>query len=175
MGTDPLAGFMAVLEATQDRLRSYVAGMGVPLADVDDLAQEVYLVFYREQDRRPPDVEPLAWLRGIARHRCGDYFRARGRAQRHWEEIGRLLEEQASPLERAPSDEPLLAALGRCLEKLPERYQQMLRWYYQEDASADEIGRRLRRSAGAIRVAILRLRQTLRACLAENAAEERAP
>lgn len=164
---------MAVLVATQDRLRSYVAGMGVPLGDVDDVAQEVYLTYYREQERRPAEAEPLAWLRGIARHRCADYFRTHGRSQRHWEELGRTLEAQVSALEQGPGDERLLTDLGACIEKLPPRYQEMLRWYYQDDQSADAIGQRLRRSAGAVRVAMLRLRQSLRACLDRKLAGER--
>jgi RNA polymerase sigma-70 factor (ECF subfamily) len=172
VGQEPDRTFVALLEATQGRIRSYVAGMGVPLADVDDLAQEVFLAYYREPQRRPPEVEPIAWLHGIARNRCNDYFRTRGRSSRRWEEIGRALERETAPPEAGPADELMTAALGRCLDRLPARHQEMLRWYYEEDASAEEIGRRLQRSAGAVRVAMLRLREALRDCIARALPEE---
>jgi RNA polymerase sigma-70 factor (ECF subfamily) len=169
------AEFMQVLVSFQDRVRCYVAGTGVPLADVDDIAQEVFLTYHRESERRPADVEPLAWLRGIARNMCNNYFRTKGRMLRHWEELGRTLDHQSSALEQPATDEELLAVLGRCIDSLPDRYKQMLRWYYQDDESAEEIGKRLRRSSGAIRVAMLRLRTTLRGCMGRSLPQESTP
>ncbi len=164
--------FMKLLVAYQDRVRCYVAGTGVLLGDVDDIAQEVFLTYHRESERRPAEVEPLAWLRGIARNMCNNYFRTKGRMLRHWEELGRALDRESSALEQPATDEMLLAALGRCIESLPDRYKEMLRWYYQDDESAEEIGKRLRRSSGAIRVAMLRLRETLRGCMARSLPQE---
>lgn len=172
MGSQPDAAFVTLLVTHQDRIRSYVAGMGVPLGDVDDVAQEVFVIYYRDQERRPPEVEPLAWLRGIARNLCNYYFRRQGRVSRLWEEIARALEGAASPLEQPATDDRLIAALGRCLEGLPARQREMLRWYYQDDQSAEEIGRRVGRSAGAIRVAMLRLREALRTCIGRQIVQE---
>jgi RNA polymerase sigma-70 factor (ECF subfamily) len=169
---DPDRAFLEVLVSTQGRIRSYVAGMGVPLSEVDDIAQEVYLIYYRDQARRPADVPPLAWLRGIARNRCQLYLRSTGRSGRKLEALGNELARHSTPPEAdGPSDDRVLVTLARCLEKLPERYRTMLTWYYTEQLSAEEIGKRLARSAGAVRVAMLRVREALRACVDEAAPE----
>src|SRR6478752_6654636 len=77
--------FDEILRETQPHLRAYIAGMGVPRHDVDDLAQDVYVELYRCQNRIPTEVTVKQWLKGIARNLCLNYFRRtarRGRLQR---------------------------------------------------------------------------------------------
>ena len=71
---DEALDFESVLRDTQSVLRAYIAGMGVPLDVVDDLAQDVYLEYYRGRNRRPLDVEPIRWLKGIAKNLCLNYY-----------------------------------------------------------------------------------------------------
>jgi hypothetical protein len=60
--------FEAIVRDTQPHIRAYIAGMGVPRHDVDDIAQDVYVELYRFFDRIPPEVTPKQWLKGIARN-----------------------------------------------------------------------------------------------------------
>ena len=69
------ADFEAVLRETQSVIRAYIAGMGVSLDTVDDLAQEVYLEFYKTGDRRPDGLESIRCLKGIAKNLCLNHFR----------------------------------------------------------------------------------------------------
>ena len=103
--------FDRILIATQRPLRAYIAGMGVPPAEVDDIAQEAYLAWYREPDRRPAHVDELGWLKGIARNRSRDWFRRQGRSARFLERLVERLAPLAEDESRAV-DEPLLAALA---------------------------------------------------------------
>src|SRR5579859_6100417 len=92
--------FEAILRETQSVIRAYIAGMGVPLDSIDDLAQEVYLEFYKGAERRPEDVEPIRWLKGIAKNLCLNYFRkSKRKAEQHLEAVAVLLERLACPLE----------------------------------------------------------------------------
>ncbi len=167
------SSILEVIVATQGRIRALVASSGVPLGDVDDVAQEVYLAYYKGEGRKPADVPVLKWLRGIAHKRCQDYFRRRGRVMRHWHEIGKLLEGgDDSALERVETEEVRLRALAGCIEGLPERQRRLLRWYYTESMSAEDVGRRLGRSAGAVRVIMLRIRDALRDCVLRRVAGE---
>src|SRR4051812_41085683 len=62
----------------QPLLRAWMSRAGVPLADADDLIQEVLLVVFREVGgfERRGEGAFRAWLRVILAHRVGDYFRA---------------------------------------------------------------------------------------------------
>src|SRR6185436_14703019 len=67
------------LEDTQAHVRAYIAGMGVPSSDTDDVAQDVYLELYKNLDGIPADVEPIRWLKGVARNICLNHFRRHSR------------------------------------------------------------------------------------------------
>jgi RNA polymerase sigma-70 factor (ECF subfamily) len=55
--------------------------LGVPPAQLEDAAQEVFLVVHRHMDRWDPDM-PRSWLFGIARRVASDTRRGRDRADR---------------------------------------------------------------------------------------------
>ena len=71
--------FETILRETQAHIRAYIAGLGVPRQDVDDIAQDVYVELYRSMDRIPPDLSAKQWLKGIARNLCMNYFRRNSR------------------------------------------------------------------------------------------------
>jgi len=154
--------FESVLRETQSVLRAYIAGMGVPLDVVDDLAQDVYLEYYRGRERQPPDVEPVRWLKGIARNLCLNHFRrSKRRAEQHLEAVAELLERVSSPLESVP--EP--GGLDRCLDQLPGRSREMIASRYRDGKTSEAIGRSLGLTSEAVRITLLRIRAALRDCL----------
>jgi RNA polymerase sigma-70 factor (ECF subfamily) len=161
--------FEAVLRETQSVLRAYIAGMGVPLDTVDDLAQEVYLEFYKGRERKPGDVEPIRWLKGIAKNLCLNYFRkSKRKAEQHLEAVAVLLERLPCPLEDVREPE----ALDGCLEKLPGRSREMVALRYEEGMESAAIGKRLGLSPEAVRITLLRVRTALRECLGRRLAGE---
>ena len=163
------AEFEAILRESQSLLRAYIAGMGVPLDTVDDLAQDVYLEFYQKGHRRPSDVEPIRWLKGIARNLCLNYFRrSKRKAERELEGLAELLERLPEALETAPDPGPL----ETCLERLSRRAREMIALRYQDGLESSEIGRKVGLSAEAVRVSLLRIRFALRDCLERRPAEE---
>ena len=58
-------------------LKGWVARVGVPASDIDDLVQDVLVVVVREvaEFERRRKGAFRAWLRGILTHRVRDYFR----------------------------------------------------------------------------------------------------
>ena len=154
--------FEAILHETQSVIRAYIAGMGVRLDTVDDLAQEVYLEFHKGRDRRPKDVEPVRWLKGIARNLCMNHFReSKRRSEQHQEAIATLLERLPCPFENVDSPE----SLDGCLEALPGRSRQLVALRYGEGMESGRIGEKVGMSAEAVRVTLLRIRAVLRDCL----------
>lgn len=160
--------FEAVLRDTHSVVRAYIAGLGVPLDTVDDLAQEVYLEFYKSSGRLPADLEPVRWLKGIARNLCMDHFRrSRRKAERHLEAAAVLLDKV-----QPPEPDPGLDSLDPCLEKLPHRSRELIALRYAEGMESGDIGRRVGLSPEAVRVGLLRIRATLRDCLDRRDTQE---
>ncbi len=170
MGTPASSGddFERILRDTQGLIRAHIAGMGVRSDEVDDVAQEVYLDFAQHPERRPPEVEVLRWLRGMARNCCHEYFRRRARAAKHLVAISDTL--SADDLAQgAEGDNELaeakIAALRQCMERLNQPHRDLLNRYYQDGQSAEDLATAQGRSVGAVHMVLSRLRETLRRCL----------
>ncbi|MDX1946161.1 MAG: sigma-70 family RNA polymerase sigma factor [Pirellulaceae bacterium] len=168
--------FDTIVRETQPHIRAYIAGMGVPRHDVDDVAQDVYVELYRFFDRIPPDVPPKQWLKGIARNLCLNYFRRtsrRSRLQREaLVEIFLRAEQEGPP---AMAEGPVRRALDGCYEKLPAESRRLLALRYEQELPSQTIAQRLNSSAEAIRVALFRIRASLKNCITKNMAGETGP
>jgi RNA polymerase sigma-70 factor (ECF subfamily) len=175
MSQRPVASFDfdAVLRETQPHIRAYIAGMGVPRHDVDDIAQDVYVELYRFSDRIPADVPPKQWLKGIARNLCLNYFRRTSRRQRLQREALLQIFLNAERMgEAALSEGPVRRALDVCCDKLSPESQRLLSLRYEQELPSHVIAERLQSSAEAVRVALFRIRTVLKACIGKSLASE---
>ncbi len=161
---DPRARFEAILAETQGQVRAYIAGMGVAVSEVDDVAQEVYLDLWRQPERLPDGVAPLQWLRGVARNCCFEHFRRRARHGSHLVRVAELLE---AAQESQPTAEPedRLVALKRCLQRLDRGQRTLLDAYYRDSRPIAELAGESRRSIDAVHMVLVRLRGALRRCI----------
>ena len=171
----PGIDFETVVRETQPHIRAYIAGMGVPRHDVDDVAQDVYVELYRFADRIPAEVTPKQWLKGIARNLCLNYFRRASRRSRLQREA--LLEiflqaEQEGPPSLAEG--PVRRALDGCYEKLPTESRRLLALKYEQELPSQTIAERLGSSPEAVRVALFRIRASLKQCITKTMAREEA-
>lgn len=165
--------FDDVVRQTQAHIRAYIAGMGVPRHDVDDVAQDVYVELYRFFDRIPENVTAKQWLKGIARNLCLNYFRRtsrRARLQR--EALMEILLRAEQQIEPLVAEGPVREALDRCYEKLPDESRRMLAMRYEQELPSATIAERLASTAEAIRVALFRIRHSLKECIAKRLACE---
>ena len=167
--------FDAIVQDTQAHIRAYIAGLGVPRHDVDDVAQDVYVELYRFSDRVPADVPPKQWLKGIARNLCMNYFRRTSRRHRLQQEA--LLEiffRAERKQSKALSDGPVWRALDGCCEKLSPESQRLLALRYELELPSHQIAERLQSTAEAVRIALFRIRTTLKACIGKSLAADAA-
>jgi len=162
--------FEAFVKLTEAGIRAYVAGTGISRDEVDDVAQEVYLEFYRNRAKIPESVLPERWLKGIARNVCLNHIRRTARKGRlHREALAELL---ASAEAEAPGqDAEPGRALAVCIEKLPERSRRIVGMRYEENMRSHAIAEALKSTAGAIRFALYRIRKILKGCIDEALAE----
>ena len=165
--------FDVIVRETHPHIRAYIAGMGVPRHDVDDVAQDVYVELYRFSDNIPPGVHPKQWLKGIARNLCLNYFRKQGRRQRlQREAMVEILiraEQDSGP---GLAEGPIRRALDGCYEQLPEESRRLLELRYERELPSQSIAEMLSSTAEAIRVALFRIRNGLKLCIASSLSAE---
>lgn len=167
------AEFDQIVRDTHTYVRAFIAGMGVSRSDVDDLAQDVYIELYKNFDRVPADATPLAWLKGIARNLCLSHFRKNSRRARlHREALADLLARTETPLETSLVECDVREALTRCYEKLPDKSQKLLVMCYQEKMTSAAMAEALASTAEAIRIALFRIRGSLKECITRSLAAE---
>ena len=120
LGIGDQDSFRKILRAYGLSLRSYIATQVQHMDDIDDLAQDVFLVAFRNlrHFRRGDDFG--AWLRGIARNKMHDHFRSSARRhralERFREEVVRVVEanlERAVSADNSGAIEMLLQCIAR--------------------------------------------------------------
>ena len=173
-----------ILQSEWSRVARLCARLTGDIAAAEDLAQETMLVAWRHaHELRDPAARP-AWLAGIARRRCADWVRRRGR------ERGRLIDVRGGDagvalpfvedlpggddLELALERDELAALLDRALALLPPDTRQALIQRYVDGLPQAEVAARLGVSEGAVAVRLHRGKVALRRVLATNLADESA-
>jgi RNA polymerase sigma-70 factor (ECF subfamily) len=157
-----------------------------PKAGASDMVQETFLEAYRDFDQfhGSTQEELLAWLRCLLLHNVANFARRyRDTAKRRLDGETSLeglcghgtAAELADPAP-APVQETLLheegELLGRAIEQLPEELRRVVKMWYEEELSLEEIGRRLGRPASTVRLRWYEAIGQLQRRLAETVAAE---
>jgi RNA polymerase sigma-70 factor (ECF subfamily) len=141
----------------------------VPPDEVEDLAQEAFLRAFRRIDRFRGEARFGTWLNQIVVHLTIDRARQRHRRPPH---VG-LREVSGEPGDAVPADpapDPAEASarrgragrLEQAIAELSEADRIALLLHDQDGMTADEVGKILAISAGALRVRLFRIRRRLR-------------
>jgi RNA polymerase sigma-70 factor, ECF subfamily len=174
-GVRPKLDFDAILQETHARIRAYIAGMGIARHEVDDVAQEVYLEFFKGMDKMPDDLAPERWLKGIARNLCLNHIRKCARRGRlHHQALAEILARTESDLAAHSGPDSLQLALDGCLRKLPPKSREILQLRYERDLPSHSIADVLGSTAEAVRIALFRIRNGLKDCITNSLARENA-
>jgi RNA polymerase sigma-70 factor (ECF subfamily) len=156
--------------ANQGALRAFVLSLWPDVAEADDVMQEVFLTITAKADRFREGTNFLSWARTVARYEVCEARRARARTMLRAEVLAVL--EADCP--RDFGDSRRLAALARCLEKLPPKAREVVQLRYHQELGAGEIARTLARSVNGVSVALAKARVALRACMEQQLGPETA-
>jgi len=161
-----VGAFTALVVAYGPRVRGYIGASLRRAEVVDDLAQEVFVDAFRTLETFRPEASFESWLLGIARHRVLRHLRSGVRETRALQAV---LDD--SVLERVVAGtgpehrEGHLVALQACLQRLTGAAHRLVRAYYFDGVPLVVVARQEGRQEGTVRVALLRARQSLRACM----------
>ncbi|MBN1674461.1 MAG: sigma-70 family RNA polymerase sigma factor [Kiritimatiellae bacterium] len=158
--------FEELVKQTHVEIRVAIGAMGVPERDVDDVAQDVYVEYYRNMEKRPDTVSPPRWLKGIARNLCNSYFRKHGRRRDLFAaHVVDVLSAYESEWAGALAGGETLDALQRCLAAIPDGNRRIVLLHYQDELRSEEIAERVKMHAGAVRKTLSKARLALKACI----------
>ena len=164
--------FEKLFNETHLMVRAYIIKIGVPISAVDDLIQDIYIQYFNNQEKMPDGIEPIRWLKGIGRNISFNYFRKQKKSvSRHMETVSQILMENEISGVKHNEEEELKIALKSCLSNVSERNLQLIKLRYVNRYTSFQIAEKLEAKAEAIRVALMRCRDSLRQCIKRKVRE----
>ena len=164
--------FADLVKEHQVSMRVFVRSLGVESVWVDDLAQDAFVVAYREMDSYDPDRDFGKWLRGIARNLVRNELRKQGRHRRILHEsLSQHLLGLAENEKDLEVDVTQLSALRDCVEQLPGKSRELVRSRYFEGWDATILADKFEMKAATVRQTLLRIRRQLFQCVNQRVKE----
>lgn len=158
------SAFAALIEAHQRVVYGYLRSYLLEPADAEDLCQEVFLRCYAGRARFDDSTLIRPWLIGIARNLLREHCRrTKRRKEVAWTEL--CLELESLMPEGDDRHDELRQRLPSCLESLGPSAREAIDLRYGQDLRLSQIGEKLRRSEGAVKLLVFRARQALKHCL----------
>lgn len=167
MGGDRAAFSELVLEY-QLYVRAYIAKRTSHFRDVDDLAQEAFVIAYRKISTLDEPSAFRSWLTSIASNLLRNHNRKKRAALlSDAEELERLIDSQ---IENSGEDnwELKIEVLKQCIQKLDKGYQELLEAHYVSGLSIKELTRKYSVKHSTLTMRLHRCREALRVCVDKN-------
>lgn len=153
------------------RIRGWLVRFGVPLVDLDDVAQDVVGAAIRYQHSYDPTKGSLgAWLRKIAYNVALQYFQRRGELPA---ELTDDLESDRETPEQSAFDAEMGTALAKVVAALDADERELLRLRFAEGMTAEEIGEELGIPEGTVRSRLHRILERCHKALRRMGIEDR--
>lgn len=156
--------FEILVERHQRPVFGYFRARVLEAADAEDLCQEVFMRCFQMPVSFESPIMVRPWLMGIARNVLREHIRKLTRRREvAWSSLCIDIDEGTELCDGAYDD--LVGHLPGCIETLSGSARDALDMYYRCRMRLVEIGDRLRRSEGAVKLLIYRARQALKQCL----------
>jgi len=156
--------YAEVVRAYQARLRAQVALTVADREAILSIVQDAFVDAWRGLATYDGERPFLPWLRAILRTCIAKHYREQRVQRRHLALVDAALLSQ--PCEDAPVEDAAerLAALRRCLAEVPAGSRELLSLRFEQDWQVKRIAEHLHKSANAVSMSLLRLKEELSAC-----------
>jgi len=156
--------FAALVELYQQTVYGFLRARLLDPADAEDLTQEVFLRLYLGREKLSRARAVGSWLVGIARNVLREHVKKQHRRREvAWTELCLELDDLVSPHHHHEHD--ALHHLPSCMESLGPSARQAIDLRYSGSLKWAQVGERLKRSEGAVKLLVHRARQALKHCL----------
>lgn len=140
--------------------------------EADDITQDVFIKVWRNLRRFNGDKASFkTWLFSITRNTTIDYFKKKKSTpfsflKSEEKDFSEVIIDESFSIEEEISKKEDIALLNKALEKIDQKYKEILILYYQEDMTFKEIGQLLNKPLNTVKNyhyrAILKLRDILK-------------
>lgn len=135
--------------------------MGIPSAERDDLAQDIYLKVYDKLEGFRFQSKLSTWIARVAYNTCADYL---AKKKLTFLPLDKSVKEYRDD---QTADHPLLqkqdaALLTRAMESLPPLYSTLISLFHQEELGYEEISRVTSLPLGTVKNYLFRARKLLK-------------
>lgn len=165
---DSLQAYVQLLTEHQGNLRAFIVSLMPGSPDVKDVLQETNTVLWQKRHSFELGTNFMAWAFTIARYEVRRQHDRNRRAGRIVFSDGVL-----DVLYKA-NEEADLGALESCMRKLSVSQRDIIRERYTPGHSLEQLAGRTGRSAGSLRIALHRIRDTLKNCVTQTVADRSA-
>lgn len=159
--------FEILIERHQRPVYGYFRARVLVANDAEDLCQEVFLRSFQMPATFEAPMMVRPWLMGIARNVLREHIRKLSRRKEvAWTSLCLDIDESHEPDDGLYDD--VVGHLPGCIETLGGSARDALDMYYRCRMRLSQIGERLRRSEGAVKLLMYRARQALKQCLSRK-------
>ncbi|MFT5128773.1 MAG: RNA polymerase sigma-70 factor (ECF subfamily) [Rhodothermales bacterium] len=161
-----LDAFCELVKRYQDNVRTCLVVRLDTRHEVEDLAQEAFVVAFRKLDEFDEEKAFGPWIRSIAFNLLRNYWRKhRAEPVGGAEELAMLIDEEIGLRYSQPAESDMHAALKLCIEKLTEPMRKLLGQRYHDGLSVGQLATRLDLQHSTMTMRLHRLREQLRLCI----------
>ncbi len=162
--------YVKLMTDHQGNLRAFIVSLMPGSPDVADVLQETNAALWVKRKNFKPETNFIAWAFKIARY---EVMRQRDRIKRFGritfsEKIIEILSESDAPAK----PDARLAALDSCLGKLNESQRKLIQARYTPGHSIEQYAVNCGKGASGLRMALLRVRESLKNCIEKTLAGE---
>lgn len=154
--------FTCILEKTGNLVAQIIYRMGIPSAERDDLAQDIYLKVYRQLPGFRFQSKLSTWIAQIAYNTCADYLTKKKLTILPLgnESINEYRSDQTADRQLQQKQDTVL--FSKAMESLPPLYRTLVSLYHQEEFSYEEISRVIGLPLGTVKNYLFRARKLLK-------------
>jgi len=159
--------FVNLIITHQPMIRGRVISLLPGVSEVDDIIQNINLVIWNKREDYTANSNFKAWLNSIIRYEILTHWRTQQRRKEFTfpeDVFDLLIEESSSEIDQAVMDERP-PALRHCISALRTEDRALILQRYLKPISIAELSVKTNRNANSLRVALHRIRASLRMCV----------
>ena len=161
--------FVQQLTEHQTQLYGYIYSLLADHSRAADVVQETNLVLWRKMTEFDPEKPFLPWAFAVARFQVLAHLRDHQRDRLLLD--AELVESLTPAVEQQAEVDAVREALRPCLQRLTPANRELIEHRYIRGKSVADVAAAVDRTAGAIKVALLRIRRQLAECIEKRMAD----
>ncbi|WP_076419270.1 sigma-70 family RNA polymerase sigma factor [Colwellia sp. UCD-KL20] len=165
--------FTQLVIAHQQLIRAYIAARIRHPQDVDDLAQETFILAFKKLSELQHTKALQSWLCGIALNLVRNHYRKfNPTAEGDEGVLNNLITDELEKSIELEKESISISALKACLSQLSEDLKQMLVMHYQENHSVKVLTQTYQLKHSTITMRLHRTRKVLQKCIMDKLSRE---